>query len=148
MKRRDFIKTSLAAGAAVAFSDLARAAARLSGKPIPRRRYKDDVELSVIGFGGIVLIGQSPQEAGRMVAEMVDRGINYYDVAPSYGNGEAEEKLGPALKSYRRKVFLACKTTKRDAAGAQEELDLSLQRLQTDHVDLYQIGRASCRERV
>ena len=67
-----------------------------------------------------------------------ERGINYYDVAPSYWDGEAETKLGIALKPYRKKVFLACKTTKRDAAGAAAELDQSLKRLHTDHFDLYQ----------
>mgnify|MGYP000669322757 CR=1 FL=1 len=95
--------------------------------------------LSVIGFGGILVIGHSQEEANRMVASAVDRGVNYFDVAPSYGDGEAEEKLGPALQPYRQSVFLACKTAKRDAAGAQEELDRSLQRLRTDHFDLYQL---------
>ena len=148
MKRRDFIKTSLAAGAAVTFASLARAAAQRGEKPIPRRSYKDGIELSVIGFGGIVLVGHSQPEANDMVAEMVDRGINYYDVAPSYGDGQAEERLGPALGPHRTKVFLACKTTKRDAPGAQEELDRSLQRLQTDHFDLYQFHGVSKREEV
>jgi aryl-alcohol dehydrogenase-like predicted oxidoreductase len=72
------------------------------------------------------------------VAESYDRGINYYDVAPTYWDGEAEIKLGIALKPYRKKVFLACKTVKRDAAGAAQELERSLQRLHTDYFDLYQ----------
>jgi len=46
--------------------------------------------------------------ASNIVAEAVDRGINYFDVAPSYGN--AQERLGPALAPYRNKSFLACKT--------------------------------------
>lgn len=95
--------------------------------------------LSIIGFGGIVAMSVEQSEANRRVASAVDRGINYFDVAPSYGNGEAEEKLGPALEPYRGRVFLACKTTKRDAAGAQEELDRSLKRMRTDHFDLYQL---------
>ncbi len=93
--------------------------------------------LSVLGFGGIIVMDVSPEEADRYVGEAIDRGVNYFDVAPSYGN--AEQMLGPALKPYRDDVFLACKTAKRDAAGAQEELENSLRLLQTDHFDLYQL---------
>ena len=76
-------------------------------------------------------------EADQYVGEAIDRGINYFDVAPSYGN--AEQMLGPALAPYRDGVFLACKTGRRDAAGAQEELENSLRLMQTDHFDLYQL---------
>jgi aryl-alcohol dehydrogenase-like predicted oxidoreductase len=103
--------------------------------------------LSVIGFGGIAVCGHLQPEADRIVAEAVARGVNYFDVAPSYGDGEAEEKLGPALAPYRADSFLACKTGKRDAAGARAELERSLQRLRTDHFDLYQMhGVASMAE--
>ena len=54
------------------------------------------------------------------------------------GDGEAEIKLGPALKPFRKNSFLACKTQMRDAAGARKELETSLKRLHTDHFDLYQ----------
>jgi aryl-alcohol dehydrogenase-like predicted oxidoreductase len=80
---------------------------------------------------------EEPAHASEVVAEAVEKGINYFDVAPSYGN--AEEKLGPALKPFRKDVFLACKTGKRDKAGAKEELDASLKRLQTKRFDLYQL---------
>ncbi len=93
-------------------------------------------ELSVIGFGGIVVMDVSPEEADRHVAEAIERGINYFDVAPSYGN--AEERLGPALKPYRDGVFLACKTGKRDGVGAREELEGSLRQMRTGYFDLYQ----------
>ena len=73
----------------------------------------------------------------NMSGEAIDRGINYFDVAPSYGN--AEEQLGPALRPYRDNVFLACKTGRRDAAGAREEMEQSLRKMQTDHFDLYQL---------
>jgi aryl-alcohol dehydrogenase-like predicted oxidoreductase len=93
--------------------------------------------LSVIGFGGIVVSETSPDEASRLVASAVTRGVNYFDVAPSYGDAEA--KLGPALKPYRNDVFLACKTQCRDAEGATAELDASLKMMHTDHFDLYQL---------
>src|SRR6266849_10816738 len=94
-------------------------------------------ELSIIGFGGIVVSGVPQSEANSIVAEAVDRGVNYFDVAPSYGN--AEERLGPALAPYRDRVFLACKTGKRDKAEAARELRQSLERMRTDHFDLYQL---------
>lgn len=94
--------------------------------------------MSVIAFGGIVVCKQDQPAADREVAQAFDRGVNYYDVAPSYFDGEAEIKLGLALRPYRNRVFLAEKTTERSAAKAQAELEQSLKRLHTDHFDLYQ----------
>lgn len=102
-----------------------------------RELGRTGAQLSVIGFGGIVVKDVSQEEAHRLVARAVERGVTYFDVAPSYGN--AEERLGPALEPHRQGVFLACKTQQRDAMGAQEELERSLVRLRTDHVDLYQL---------
>jgi len=107
-------------------------------RPLPRRRYKDEIDLSILAFGGIVVCGLSQEEANRRVAAAFDRGINYFDCAPSYFDGEAELRLGEALRPWRNRVFLAEKTTCRDAKGAREELERSLQRFHTDHVDLYQ----------
>lgn len=107
-------------------------------KPIPRRPYRSGDSLSIIGFGGILCLGRTQKEVSDLVSEMYEKGINYFDVAPSYGNGEAEERLGPALEPYRSKVFLACKTMSRDGGGARTELERSLQRMRTDHFDLYQ----------
>lgn len=101
-------------------------------------------ELSIVGFGGIVVMNVEPPEASRLVAEAVDRGVNYFDVAPSYGN--AEERLGPALAPYRDRVFLACKTGKRTKSEAAQELRESLQRMRTDHFDLYQLHALTTRE--
>ena len=53
--------------------------------------------------------------------------------------GDSELKFGPTLKPYRDKIFLACKSTKRDRDGLQKEMDASFKRLQTDHFDLYQL---------
>lgn len=94
-------------------------------------------QLSVIGFGGIVVSKVTVEEASRYVGEAVDAGINYFDVAPTYGN--AEERLGPALEPYREQVFLACKTVKRKKDEAALELRQSLGRLKSDHLDLYQL---------
>jgi aryl-alcohol dehydrogenase-like predicted oxidoreductase len=131
MKRREFLKSAAATG-------LATQALLGAQNELPKRPYKDDVRLSTIGFGGIIMLGQEQPKANQIVADAIDRGLNYFDVAPSYGGGEAEEKLGIALQPYRKSIFLACKAEKRDAQGAREQLETSLKRLKTDHFDLYQ----------
>jgi aryl-alcohol dehydrogenase-like predicted oxidoreductase len=95
------------------------------------------ISLSIVGFGGIVVMNVEAADAERYVGQAYDRGINYFDVAPTYGN--AQERLGPALKPYRDEVFLACKTADRTKAGAEMELHQSLKMLRTDHFDLYQL---------
>lgn len=134
MNRREFI------GAAAALTAIT---ARSGVAPLPRRPYKNGIDLSIIALGGIVVCGLPQSEANRRVAEAYERGINYFDCAPSYFNGEAETKLGEALQPYRNKVFLAEKTMHRDAKGAREELERTLQRFHTDHVDLYQFHAVS-----
>jgi aryl-alcohol dehydrogenase-like predicted oxidoreductase len=65
-------------------------------RTIPKRKYgRTKEKLSIIGFGGMVVKDVKPKEAANFVAEAVDRGVNYFDVAPFYGN--AQERLGPAL---------------------------------------------------
>ncbi len=106
--------------------------------PPPRRVLgRTGIELSVVGFGGIIVMNEDPGHAREVVAEAVARGVNYFDVAPTYG--DAEVKLGPALEPHRNGVFLACKTELRDAAGARAALEESLRRMRTDHFDLYQL---------
>ena len=108
---------------------------------------KTGEQLSIVGFGGILVMDVTPEEASQSVAYAIhERGINYFDVAPSYGN--AEERLGPALEPYRSDVFLACKTGKRTAAEAEEELHQSLEKLRTDHFDLYQLHGVTSAEDV
>ncbi len=119
-----------------------------SAVPLPRRKFKNDDMLSIIGFGGMLCVNQSPEKCANIVAESFERGVNYFDVAPSYGNGEAEQKLGPALEPYRKRSFLANKTMQRDAGGARRELEQSLRRLRTDHFDLYQFHAVTTLEEV
>jgi aryl-alcohol dehydrogenase-like predicted oxidoreductase len=113
-----------------------------------QRHYREDVSLSIIGFGGMVLVGMEQHEADRIVADSIGSGINYFDVAPFYGGGEAELKLGEALEPFREAVFLACKTLQRETDGARQELEQSLNRLKTDHFDLYQFHAVTSMEEV
>lgn len=153
MRRRRFISQTLAATAASLTADYwagiqAHAQEFAKGKTLVRRPYKDGVSLSIIGCGGIVFVGRDQKAANEEVARSIDRGVNYFDVAPSYGKGEAERRLGHALKPYRDKVFLAEKTGKRDADSARIELEKSLKTLQTDHFDLYQFHAVTTMEQV
>ncbi|HUB31162.1 MAG TPA: aldo/keto reductase [Terracidiphilus sp.] len=136
MERREFLKQAAITAAAVASTSQLSAAASPT-HPIARRTLgKTGEQLSIIGFGGIVVMNESNGEASNIVAEAVDRGINYFDVAPSYGN--AQERLGPALAPYRKNCFLACKTEGRMKDDSRKQLEESLRLLKTDHVDLYQ----------
>jgi aryl-alcohol dehydrogenase-like predicted oxidoreductase len=150
MKRREFLKKSTIVASTITASRILHTTPLVTAKEhhrdsqsenrasLPQREYvQTGVKLSIIGFGGIVVKDVEQQHANRVVAEAFEKGVNYFDVAPGYG--DAELKLGPALEPYRKKVFLACKTTERKREGASEELQQSLKRLRTDYLDLYQL---------
>ena len=143
MKRRIFIRNSALGSLALTIPAIRSFGNNFSPNySLPRRVLgKTGEKLSVIGFGGIML-NDNPQDfANELIAKSYDLGVNYYDVAPGYGN--AQERMGPALKPYRKNCFLACKTQKRNAAEAQQELEDSLLKLETDHFDLYQLHALS-----
>jgi aryl-alcohol dehydrogenase-like predicted oxidoreductase len=140
MERREFLKQAAITAATVASTSQLQA---LDTKPktptnlIAKRTLgKTGEKLSIIGFGGIVVMNEEAGQASNIVAEAVDRGVNYFDVAPSYGN--AQERLGAALEPYRKNCFLACKTEGRMKDDSRKQLEESLRLLKTDHVDLYQ----------
>jgi len=148
MDRRDFLmKGTTAAAALTAANEILEPVAKAdetgeSAKPIPKRKLgKTGEELSIVGFAGIVVMNNSQSFANNIVAEAVDRGINYFDVAPTYGDAQA--RLGPALEPYRKNVFLACKQEDWTKDGCAKLLDESLRLLRTDHVDLYQFHALS-----
>jgi len=92
---------------------------------------------SVLIYGAAALGAVTQDVADRSVQEALDAGINHFDVAASYG--EAELRLGPWMPRIREDIFLATKTEDRDAEGAWRSVNRSLERLQTDHVDLLQL---------
>jgi predicted aldo/keto reductase-like oxidoreductase len=149
MKRRDFIKTTAIITPMMNLFPADLSAVKresLPGKIEKRSLGRTGEMLSMIGFGGIIVKDATPVEASDVVKLAIDNGINYFDVAPSYG--DAEVKLGPALEPYRKGVFLACKTTKRDKSESRIELEQSLKHLRTDHVDLYQFHAVTTLEDV
>lgn len=102
-------------------------------------------DISAVSYGGIVSMEDGQAASDRYVAWAIDQGVNYFDVAPSYG--DAEEKLGNSLRPYRNHVHLACKTAQRLRADAEKELLQSQKLLHTDHFDVYQLhGLASMEE--
>lgn len=143
MRRRNFLQTGLIGFCGFFDSKRMRVGRtdtleRIKRKPLPKRILgKTGESISIIGLGGVVYMNEEQNRVNQIVQDAIDHGVDYFDVAPTYGN--AEELLGPALKPFRENVFLACKTQKRDRTGAEEELNRSLQRLQTDHIDLFQL---------
>jgi len=148
MKRRHFIKNSALGTMALTIPAIRSFGNDFSPNyTMPKRTLgKTGEKLSVIGFGGIMLRDNPQDFANELVAKSYDLGVNYYDVAPGYG--DAQQRLGPALESYRKNCFLACKTNKRNAKQAQEELEDSLKKLRTDYFDLYQLHALSSVEQV
>ena len=92
---------------------------------------------SVLVYGAAALAEVDQDTADRSIAEALDGGINHLDVAASYG--DAELRLGPWMPRVRDQVFLATKTGERAADAAWAQIQSSLERLQTDHVDLLQL---------
>ena len=139
MHRREFVVRATGAGAALSIFPAGLSGLEREKGPggLERRALgKTGEKLSVIGFGGIVVMNATTEQAAERVRAAVEAGVNYFDVAPSYGN--AEDMLGPALEPHRKGVFLACKTQGRTKDAANAELESSLRKMRTDHFDLYQ----------
>ncbi len=148
--RRDFLQAAGLAGASLALSEsLLRAGepplelSNTGPDQIPRKPFgRTREQVSVIGIGGYSLGGApSLKEAVAIVHEAIDAGVNFFDNAWEYHEGKSEEWMGQALKGKRAKVFLMTKvcTHGRDKKVAMKQLEESLKRLQTDHLDLWQI---------
>ena len=104
---------------------------------IYRKYGPKKINLSVIGLGGIVVKDTNPFEAEEIIEHAHNNGVNYFDVAPGYGN--AQELMGPGIEGIRSDIFLACKTNKRDKENSKIELEDSLKKLKTNYFDLYQL---------
>lgn len=156
--RRDFLKTTtatLAAGLAVA-ETLLPSAARAAGEPsgslppaqagerkgemIYRKLGRTGETVSLIGLGGHHIGRQKEeQDSFKIIRTAIDRGITFMDNCWDYHDGLSEIRMGKALRDgYRDKVFLMTKIDGRTKKEAARQIDESLARLQTDHVDLLQ----------
>jgi aryl-alcohol dehydrogenase-like predicted oxidoreductase len=134
MNRRQALNTLASIGIGL------KAAHGQSGGMIYRKFGRTDEKVSAIGLGG-AHIGrtQSPELATSIIRTAIDHGITFMDNCWDYVNGEAERRMGIALRDgYRQKVFLMTKFDGRTKQAAARQIDESLQRLQTDHIDLMQ----------
>jgi predicted aldo/keto reductase-like oxidoreductase len=158
MERRDFIKTTLVAALPVAAEDIlsslqsvVSAAERQSddsrqnapatpGEMIYRTLGRTGEKVSILGLGGFHIgIQKEEQESIRIIRSAVDQGINFMDNCWDYNQGKSEIRMGKALQDgYRQKVFLMTKIDGRTKDSCVKQIDESLKRLQTDHVDLLQ----------
>ncbi len=102
---------------------------------------KTGMIVSELGFGGIPIVRVPLDEAIKLLWRAYDQGITLYDTATAYL--DSEEKMGLAFQGKRHHLILATKTLKRDRKGAEADLDLSLRRLRTDFIDLYQLHQVS-----
>ncbi|MGC8885568.1 MAG: aldo/keto reductase [Verrucomicrobiia bacterium] len=145
MKRRTFIKVVGATTGGVLFvpniltNVYSATDDPLPNKELPKRPLgKTGLMISTAAFSGFALNKYEQEECNAGVKRAFDRGVNYFDVAPAYG--ESENRMGIALQGIdRSKYYLACKTKMRDAKGAMEEMERSLKRLKTDYFDVYQL---------
>lgn len=100
-----------------------------------RRLGRTNLEVSVIGFGGIPIIGVTKEKACKMIEHAFELGINYFDTARAYG--DSEEKFGMALQHVRDQVAIATKTHQRTREeAARAGLKQSLRKLRTDRIDI------------
>jgi predicted aldo/keto reductase-like oxidoreductase len=143
MKRGNFIGALAAASLIGARNDMfpsSLTGAENSGDVPYRVLGSTGIKVSCIGLGGYHL-GQShlqESDAINLFHAAIDRGINFSDNSWDYNQGESERRVGKALKGYRDKVFVMTKFDGRTKGSALQQLDESLQRLQVDHVDLWQ----------
>jgi predicted aldo/keto reductase-like oxidoreductase len=138
VSRRDFI--AIVAGAALASGLPLESGAEPTAEIPYRTLGRTGTRVSAIGIGGYHMgMQQDEQESIRIVRAAVDGGINFLDNCWDYNDGASELRMGKALRDgYRQRVFLMSKIDGRTKASAAFQIDQSLQRLQTDHVDLMQ----------
>jgi predicted aldo/keto reductase-like oxidoreductase len=148
MNRRLFIKFSaMAASAAAAYNLLEMTSMAeptnsvKDGDMIYRTLGRTGVSISAIGLGGYHIGSvESDDESIRIIRSAIDRGITFMDNSWDYHDGTSEKRMGEALQDgYRQKVFLMTKFDGRTKNEAMKQIDESLKRMKTDHLDLLQI---------
>jgi predicted aldo/keto reductase-like oxidoreductase len=144
VSRREFLGMAVAAGVAGAAGvtgaeNLAWAAETKSGIAY-RTLGKTGEKVSMMGLGGYHIgMQKDEKESIQIIRSAVDNGINFLDNCWDYNGGESEVRMGKALRDgYRQRVFLMTKLDGHDKTTAAKQIDESLSRLQTDHIDLMQ----------
>jgi hypothetical protein len=136
--RREFVKVSTAGAAAVALGgSIALPGAAMPERPLGGTGHQ--VRLFSLGGQAVIEKPGTDEVSVAIVNRAIDLGVNYLDTAAGYGRGISETYYGQVLKTRRKEVFLASKTRDRTRDGSLKILDESLKRLQTDHLDLWQL---------
>ena len=141
LTRRRFLETTVGTALAGSLAPRALASAADARNGVPYRTLGNTGEkVSCVGLGGYHIGMQSDeQESIRIVRTALDEGINFLDNCWDYNGGESEIRMGKALQEgYRQKAFLMTKIDSHTKQGATKQIDESLRRLQTDHIDLLQ----------
>jgi len=147
MKRRVFVGSAFAGiGLTGAYAQPPRPKAG----DIPMKLYgRTGVKVSIIAQGGARMdLHPDVAEAAAHVRRVYELGINYFDCARSYWNGNSEEAYGIGLEGVRKNVFLTSKTTKRTRRETEQELALSLKSLKTDYLDIWQMHDVRNKEEI
>ncbi len=139
-KRREFIGTFAGAALAAALPASSHAADTRSGDMIYRTLGSTGEKVSAIGLGGYHIgVPKEESEGIRIIRSAVDRGMTFLDNCWDYHDGKSEVWMGNALRDgYRNKIFLMTKFDGRTKESTARQVDESLRRLQTDHIDLMQ----------
>jgi len=138
VNRRQFVKWAAATGVMASLAPHAWGQERRDGM-IYRTLGRTAEKVSAIGLGGYHIGTVDEELSKRIIRSAIDRGITFMDNSWDYNDGRSEVFMGKALRDgYREKVFLMTKFDGRTAALAMKQIDQSLERLQTDHVDLIQ----------
>jgi aryl-alcohol dehydrogenase-like predicted oxidoreductase len=110
---------------------------------LEKRSYgRTGKQFPILSFGAQRIVDEhncTEEDAIRIVNRAIDEGITYFDTAPSYSDGQSEERLGKALQHRRKDVWIATKTHDRTRDGSWRLLEASLKRLQTDHVNEWRL---------
>lgn len=102
-----------------------------------RRLGRTGHHSSVAILGGAAFGRATPEQTAKSVEQALSAGVNHLDIAPQYG--EAERNVGPLLPELRDRLFVGCKTLRRNPDGVRAQMAESLERLQIEHFDLYQL---------
>ena len=105
---------------------------------------RTNLKIRQLGFGGIPIQRVTEKEAVKVVQRCHELGVNYYDTARGYT--VSEERMGKALVGIRDEVYIATKSSRRDAEGLLRELEISLRNLQTEYIDVFQLHNVSSPE--
>jgi len=156
MDRRKFVGTIAVISAAgvsglqMNFSGEAEKNHNTGNSGLPKRILgKTGIEVTALILGGVSGMMQKPTtefHPAQLANAALDGGINYFDTAPSYNNGQSELNYGEVVAKRRKEIFLATKTGNRTYDGTMRELEESLKRLRTDHLDLYQVHGVKANE--